>query len=320
MTWNQDLGPAEYLFIAVFVGFYVLYFARTLWIARRLRTTARSVALKFWLRAGTFALLLMALLDPSFGEIEKELNADGKDIYLLVDVSRSMDARDVQPSRLEKVKFELRRFVGQFPSNRFGLIVFSSDAYLHCPLTFDSEALTIFLESLSTDLVGRQGTDLTPALELVLEKHAGNSAAANTAKLIVLFSDGENFGEVPTRLLREIRRYGILLFTVGIGSPQGDRIPTARGPLRDREGRVVVSRLDAAGLRNLSRQAQGSYFELNERRNGFPDLAKAIDRVSGRLIDRRKVNVTANRYYYFLWIALFLLVIDVLVTVRTLQL
>jgi Ca-activated chloride channel family protein len=320
MTWNQALGPAEYFFIAVFVGFYALYFARTLWIAKRLRTTARSVALKVGVRAGALALLLMALLDPSFGDAEKDLNAVGKDVYVLVDVSRSMDARDVQPSRLEKVKFELRKLVEQLPTNRFGIILFSSEAYVHCPLTFDSSTLTLFLDALRTDLVSRQGTDLAPALELALQKHLGNTAAPNTAKLIILLSDGENFGSVPARLLREIRRYGISLFAVGVGSAQGARIPVADRPLRDREGRVVISRLDAAGLQRLVRQTQGDYFVLNERQNEFAELTTAINRVSGRLIDRRKINVTSNRYYYFLWMGLALLALDVLVTVRTLQL
>jgi Ca-activated chloride channel family protein len=320
MTWNQSLGSTEYLFIFFFVLAYVVYVGRTVWIAHRLRTTARSIALKIGLRAGALALLVAALLDPSFGETERDLNAVGKDVYVLVDLSRSMDARDVQPSRLEKVKFELRRLIEQTPADRFGLIVFTSDAYVQCPLTFDIPALTLFIESLSTRLIERQGTDLAAPLALAMQKHLGATAATNTAKLLVLITDGEQFGEVPRQVLRDIRRYGITLFVVGVGSVQGSRIPVPGGPLRDAEGRVVVSRLDESGLRRLAEQTRGQYFSLNPRVNEFAQLATALERVEGRLIDRRKVAVTANRYYYFLWLALFLLAIDVVVTVRTLQL
>ena len=114
MNWNQPLSGTEYWFIAIFCLLNFLYFVRVFWIAYQLNITARAAALKFFLRIGYFGLLLMALLDPSFGEMQGTIKAEGKDILFVVDISKSMEAKDIQPSRLEKIKFELARFITNF--------------------------------------------------------------------------------------------------------------------------------------------------------------------------------------------------------------
>ncbi|WP_247234818.1 VWA domain-containing protein [Telluribacter sp. SYSU D00476] len=320
MNWNYPLGAAEYIFIFLFLLAYVTYFVRMIRITRLLNTTARSLFLKFFLRSIAFALLMVALLGPSFGEAGREVQAEGKDIYLLTDLSRSMDATDVVPTRLERIKYEITRLISNAGNNRFGLIVFSNDAFVQAPLTFDQPALELFIQSLQTDLLPRSGTNMCSALELAYQKLLNDPTAANHAKMIVLITDGENGGNCSAHLYNNIRRFGIGLYIVGVGTRSGSSIPDNGKVLRTKDNEVVVTKLNPAALQKLAEQTNGIYYEVNNETNEIPRLIADINAASGRLIDSRTVTVTSNKYYYFLGAALLLLIIDVLVTVRTFRL
>ncbi|MFN8356531.1 MAG: VWA domain-containing protein [Spirosomataceae bacterium] len=320
MNWYRDLSNVEYFFISCFFILYLIYLGRTLWIAYQLRSTARSVVLKFILRSSYFALLIMALLDPSFGDTQGSLKAFGRDIMLVVDVSKSMDATDIQPSRLEKVKFELLKVIDNFSGDRFGLIVFAADAFVQAPLSFDKSSLRdLYIKTLSTRLFSESGTALFPALTLAFEKQATNLNRRNASKIIVLITDGEDFGNSESGILRKIRALGMHLFVVGIGTQNGSRLRTADGYLLDEDGNLVVSKLDRENLQSVATQARGNYFEINNIKNEFSNLNKAITNVQGTLVDQRKVVVEANKYLYFIVSALLLIAFDVLVVVRTLK-
>ncbi len=320
MNWNYPLTNLEYWFITIFIGLYLLYIARTLWAAHTLKTTSRSVVLKFFLRIIYFGLLILSLLGPFFGEQNREIVAEGKDIFFMVDVSKSMDATDIQPSRLEKVKFELQQFVNVLPENRYGLIVFASDAYLQVPLTFDINALTLFLQSLSTNQISNAGTDICSALELAVHKEIGNENAAKTTKILVLLSDGENFGSCDKRLLALIKQYGIHLVIVGVGTKTGIELLSDGKPLKDENNQTVVGSLKSDFLLALATQSGGSYFEINEKTSDMAAVVQAIQGFENKLIDTKKVIITSNKYKYFLLMALALMVLDILVTVTTFQL
>lgn len=322
MTWYESLSFTESFFIGLFLLLYLFYLTRTARLARRLRTTARSVTLKFSLRTLYFALLIVALLGPSFGESKKEIRAVGKDIYIAVDLSQSMDATDIQPSRLERVKFELQNLVNAFNSDRIGLIIFSSEAYLQCPLTYDRSALSLFIQTLATRLVPSGGTDFGPPLQMALDRHqeAEDNRAQNQAQIIVLISDGEDFGDEAQEVTEEIEDSGIRLFTLGVGTSQGSRIPLAKGGFKqDQDGTTVVTRLNSEDLRRLAKQADGDYFEINDKKSELTRLVSTLSAIEGQLKDKREVDVSANKYHYFLIVALALIGLDTLITVRTLQ-
>lgn len=320
MNWNYGLTYAEFAFIAAFLILYAIFFLRTFRAARLLGTTAWAVIPKFFLRAGYFSMLLIALLGPAFGEAERELVAEGKDIFLIVDLSRSMDAADVAPSRLEKVKFELDRLIKALSGNRFGLLVVSTEAYVHAPLTSDQAALSTFIRSLSTSLMPESGTNLCAAVTVALQKHLQNKTSDNQTKVIVLLTDGEDFGSCERSLLNRIRAYGIALFVVGVGTETGSTIPAGKSIVRDADGRAVRSRLNRDLLRRLSQDANGSYLEITSASGDLTALASAISGLENRLIDQRKIRVTSNKYYYFLAVALILIAVDLLVSVRTFKL
>jgi len=197
ITFFRELGLFELSFITAFVLLYTFYVIRTIKIAKQVKSQFAQVFIKLAIRTLYFILMVIALLGPSFGLAQKEIKSVGKDIYFLVDLSRSMEANDIQPSRLARTKLELERLVNKFNSDRLGLIVFSSEAFLQCPLTYDRSALLLFISTLNTGLLSNSGTEFSPAIEMAIEKHQkseNNAVNQQQSKIIVLFSDGEDFG------------------------------------------------------------------------------------------------------------------------------
>src|SRR5688500_5613900 len=170
MLWYRTFGITEIVFIAVFAAFYVFYMIRVIRIAKRLKTSYGNIFIKFLFRTLYFALFIIALLGPSFGGSKKEVKSVGKDIMICVDLSKSMDAFDIQPTRLQKIKFEMKKIVAAFSSDRIGIIIFSSEAFMQCPLTYDQNALNLFIETMNSGLVPSSGTDFGPPLRMALNK------------------------------------------------------------------------------------------------------------------------------------------------------
>lgn len=320
MNWIKPLTIVEFVFIGIFLLVYATYFIRLYLVARRLGTTARSVIIKFIIRGIYLGLCILGLLGPSFGVNEIESQATGKDIFFVFDLSRSMDAIDIEPSRLEKTKFELIKNIDLLKSDRIGLIVFSSDAYTHTPLTFDRDAIRLFIQKLNTGLFVNNGTDLNAALTLILKKfQASSSLNSLKTKVIVLISDGEDFGKIEPNVIYALKQNKINLLTLGVGTPQGGFIREGMDYKKDKNGQEVVSKLNAPYLINLTKTLNGKYFQLTNQVNGVADLLKEVDRVESNWIDTRKMTVANNKYYYFVILALLLMVIDILFTVRTIK-
>ena len=318
MNFNYELTLVEYIFIAAFLILYSVYIGRTLYVAKALGSTARGVVIKFFLRTTYVALLIVAILGPFFGEPERDIIAEGKDIMVLVDVSKSMDATDVQPSRLDKVKFELQRLSTSLSGNRFGLMIFSSSPFLQVPLTFDLNAFSLFTQTLNTSQVSNHGTDICSALDLGVEKLVQNRST-NTSKIILLLTDGENFGACERQTFTNIKKFDLKLMIVGIGTTNGGRIKEGTAWVKDDNDQIVTTHLNNAYLRELAKSTNGKYFEINSQQNAIGDVVDAINSVENRLIDSRKVAVVSNKYRYFLMVALVLIALDILVTVSTFQ-
>lgn len=306
------------VFIVAFVLLYGFYLFRIIRVARVLNTPFMRVFIKLAVRTLFFALLVVAILGPSFGGSKKEVKAIGKDIMICVDLSTSMNAFDIQPTRLEKVKNEMKKLVSAFSSDRIGLVIFGSEAFMQCPLTYDQNALNLFIETMNTGLVPVGGTDFGPALRMALEKLDNDDGTADTkSKVIILISDGEDFGQDTDEVVNEIDKRDIRLFTLGVGTEQGGNIYAGAGVKKDREGNPVVTRLNSRSMRSIADKTEGQYFEINESRNDVSRLISTISRIEGELRDARMVDVTANKYYYFLAIATVLLLLDVMINIKT---
>lgn len=304
--------------VVSFLGFYGLYIIRMVRISRALKSPAYTVAYKLLLRTALFALLIIAYLGPSFGEAKREVQSVGKDIMICVDLSKSMDAFDIQPSRLEKIKFEMKRVVEAFNSDRLGIIIFSSEAFMQCPLTYDQNALNLFIETMNTALVPSSGTDFGPPLRMAMDKlEDPNGSSDPKSKVIVLISDGEDFGDETEDIAKEIADKDIKLFTLGIGTERGSQIYAGRSLKTDKSGNPVISKLNPVSLKKVASLTGGQYFEINDTGNDVSRLINTISKIEGQIRESRLVDVSANRYFYFLLAALALLVLDILLSVRT---
>ncbi len=303
MIWNQSFSNTEYWFIGFFIFFYVLYLLRVVFIARKLKTSVRSIIFKIILRTSYFSLILMSVLAPSFGDEKTSVKASGKDIFFLVDISNSMNAKDLQPSRLEKVKFELLKTIQKFQNQRMGLIVFSKDAFVLSPLTSDVESLKFYISQLQTNIQPSFGTDIFNALQLAFNKLTLIEENRNNAKIIVLITDGENHGDFNNELVQQIRNNNINLLIAGIGRRKGANIILSNKIPQH-------TQLDRESLQKIAQKSQAKYIELNEALHDFEPLNTEIENISEGNADSKMLKIQSNRYMYFLIFALFLLFLD----------
>ena len=247
MTWYRSISGFEFVVIGLFIVLYLIYIVRMVRVGKVLKVSYNSIISKAVIRTIYFTLFIIALLGPSFGDTSREVKAIGKDIMVCVDLSESMNAQDIQPTRLEKVKFELKNLVDAFNSDRIGLIIFSSESFMQCPLTHDQGALNLFIETLGTNLVPNAGTDFGPPIKMALDKLSSEESTSTEqkSKVIILISDGEDFGDNTISHVSSLEEAGIKLFTLGVGTQTGSKIRTNYGFKTDRDGREVVSKLNS---------------------------------------------------------------------------
>ena len=314
MEYIKEFGFIEILLILTFFIFYLIYIVRLLRINSRIYVSFKGVITKIIFRSTYFFLMIIALLGPSFGSSKKEIKVIGKDIMIAIDLSESMNANDIQPSRLEKIKFELKKIIDEFNSDRIGIIMFSNEAYIQCPLTYDKNALNLFIETLNTGLLPNSGTDFGPPLDLALDKLLADKIQENNkSKIIILISDGEDFGENTYEIVDKIKKSSIKLFTVGIGTAQGTKITLRNGVFKkDKDGKEIITQLNSTTLKKIANETKGKYFEISNQRNQINRMIYEIKKIKGNLIDSRSIDVTKNKYFYFLFIALMLMSMDFL--------
>jgi Ca-activated chloride channel homolog len=316
MSWLYPFSSAEWGIVGVFGLLYIYYFVRSFRLARLLNVTPWAVVPKFVLRSGALAMLLIALLGPLFGEATHSISTQGRDVFVVLDVSRSMDAADVAPSRLERAKFVMGQLLDSLSTDRFGLILVSEDAFLLSPLTTDRAALGQLLRAVQTEPTG--GSSLCAALELARQKLLADSTTQSHTQAVVLVSDGENFGPCAPAIITQFKQYGIALMAVGMGTDAGGPIREGGAYVKDEQGQIAHTRLNRDWLRTLVRNTPGHYFDGTD---GVADqVAMALRSLPGRTIDQRRLAVSTNKYYYFLGVALVLIALDVLITVRTFRL
>jgi Ca-activated chloride channel family protein len=193
---------------------------------------------------------------------------------------------------------------------------------MQCPLTYDQNALNLFIETMNSGLVPSSGTDFGPALRMALTKledDDGAPSAQAKSKVIILISDGEDFGEDTGDVVREIQNKNIKLFTLGVGTEKGGNIYAGNNLKTNQQGLIVVTKLNPKQLISLASKTGGQYFEINETKNDVSRLINTISKIEGELRDARFVDVTANKYFYFLALAALLFVLDILVNIPTVK-
>ncbi len=257
---------------------------------------------RFWFKNILFGLalvlLVLAIANPR-QLVKKAAEAgQGADILLALDISRSMLARDVAPSRLEQAKLFSQKLLHALEGNRIGLIFFAGEAFPQMPLSTDYDALTVFLQNAGPEFIANQGTATTSAIELAGRMFESNAAAG---RALVLISDGENFGENALTQAQSARAAGMALYTVGIGTATGGTIPLpGGGTKRDATGKVVRTRMDAVFLRELARAGGGAMY-LAADAPAVKTLANDLDRLQKTAVESK---AKSDYVLYFQWLLL----------------
>ena len=265
------------------------------------------------LRGLAIVCLFLALLGPYLRRPLESKPMVGREIYFLLDVSGSMNAQDISPSRLHKAKRLIRQLIQRLQGDRMGLIVFSDDAYLQCPLTYDYEMLETYVSIAGKQQFSREGTQFRPALSKALDHLTGTYSKSSTrSQAIILFSDGEDHGDAYPSLLDRLRKNGISLYTVGIGTQEGSELPMQqrKGVIRDRSGRPVISSLQDSSLRAISRHARTSYLAISHSHQSADPIFDQIDEQLMAPIDIERVATRNSLHELFLLIALFALLVN----------
>lgn len=214
-----------------------------------------------WLKLICFlsALIFLgiALMKPYDGFEKYEIKRKGVDLYFLVDVSPSMNAEDVKPSRLDRARYEIKDFLKALTGDRVGLIGFSGEAFVLVPLTGDYGAFDLFLDELDTDLIPVPGTNIKGAMEKAVQAFKTQKQASS--KAIILISDGEDSIGLDESMIADIRKHDIKVFVIGIGTPEGAPIPLPEGGYKRQNDEVILSRLNESALQDLARATGGGY-------------------------------------------------------------
>jgi Ca-activated chloride channel homolog len=320
MNWSKEFSSTELFFIIAFFLIYTIYFVRVIIIARKLKTTANSVAIKFLLRTLYMALLILGLLGPNFGITEIEARSTSKEIYLAFDLSTSMNANDVEPSRLDKAKSEFIALIDQYKSDKIGIMIFNGQANLYTPLTYDQEIIKNNITGLKTNLIKTSGTNINALLELAYEKFGNDQKSNNHSKICIVATDGENFEPIDYKWKAVFKKLNVNLYYIGIGTSVGSRIPVINGYKKDKNGNEIISILDIKQLAEISNKTGGNYYLVNNQKNQMSGLIDAINLLKKVNQTTNQQIVTNNKYVYFLLLALFFIFIDFLLSINILKL
>lgn len=255
-------------------------------LVRRLahRVSGRRRRYKASIMVTAVTLLVLSLAGPQIGTRLREIKREGIDLVIALDVSASMLAEDVAPNRLGRARNEIKRLLSELQGDRVGLVIFSGDAFIQCPLTTDYSAVRLFLDVANPDLLPTPGTDFSEALKMAVRAFEAPSPSidpeAIRSKALLIVSDGENHVAELDDLLATARDAGITLFAAGVGDVNGAPIPVYNasgqrtGYKRDLEGQIVYSRLEEAGLKAIS--TDGAYFQVARTSSSLSKLVPAL--------------------------------------------
>ncbi|TRO67476.1 VWA domain-containing protein [Christiangramia sabulilitoris] len=266
-----------------------------------------------------FASLVVAMVNPKMGTKLKTVKREGVDIVFAIDVSKSMDAEDIAPSRIEKAKQLVSQVLNNLGSDRIGLIAYAGGAYPQLPITTDYSAAKMFLQALNTDMISSQGTAISDAIELATTYY---DDAQQTNRVLFIISDGEDHEGNVEEITEQASEMGIRIFTIGVGTEKGGPIPIKRNGViqnykKDNQGETVITKLNPETLKEIANSAKGSYIEGNV-------TSEVTEKVTSELQDIEKTEFEAKQFadfeshfQLFLGIALALLFLDIFVLERS---
>jgi Ca-activated chloride channel family protein len=327
------LEEEKYFWLLLIIPFLVvLYALLLLWKKRKQKQFATpemlqklspeksrfKPGLKFTILLLALASLTMALVNPKIGNKMETVTREGVDVVFAIDVSKSMEAEDIAPNRLEKSKQLVTQIVNNLAGDRIGIIAYAGSAFPQLPITTDYAAAKMFLQAMNTDMVSSQGTAINDAIDLATTYY---NDADQTSKVLFIISDGEDhFGEVgPTA--RKAAELGIRIFTIGVGTVKGAPIPLKKNGIiqsykKDQNGETVITRMNEETLKEISANANGKYIEGNITSEVTSEVTEILQNMDKTEFEARQFADFQSQYQWFLGFGILLLLLDVFLLER----
>lgn len=315
----------HYLLLLLLIPFFFLGMGLWLWGRRRRLRRFGDEALvnelmpswsrgKLWVRTVLLSLafffFVIGLSRPQIGAKLKDHKIKGAEIMIVLDVSNSMLAQDYSPDRLERAKLAISRITDKLKDDRIGLIVFAGTSFVQLPITSDYVSAKMFLNSISTESIPIQGTAIGDAISTAVR---GFSAQSEHSRAIIVITDGENHEDDAVAAAKQAAEAGIKVYTIGVGSADGQPIPMNGELLKDKDGNIVVTRLDEETLRKVASAGDGAYVHAGNDEFGLTPIISDIRKMEDEEYNSVVFEEYNEQFMYFLGIALVFFVLEMLV-------
>lgn len=270
---------------------------------------------KFWLVTAALVMVIFMLARPQFGSKMETVKRQGVETVVALDISNSMLAQDVTPSRLEKSKKLVSRLVETFNNDKVAMIVFAGEAFTQLPITSDYISAKMFLETISPSLITTQGTDIRGAIDLAMKSFTPNEGIG---RAIVLITDGENHEGGAVEAAQQAAEKGVRVFVLGVGSPDGSPIPVegTNDFRRDKDGNVVVTKLNEQMCQEIAKAGNGMYVRVDNTNNAERALNAEINKLAKADVETQVYTEFDEQFDVLAWLALILLAADVMLLNR----
>lgn len=323
-------GEPLYLYLLLIVPFLIVFYLYTNYRRRKkLRQYGDPVLMahlmpnvskyrpdvKFWLVTAALVMVIFMLARPQFGSKMETVKRQGVETVVALDISNSMMAQDVTPSRLEKSKKLVSRLVEAFNNDKVAMIVFAGEAFTQLPITSDYISAKMFLETISPSLITTQGTDIRGAIDLAMKSFTPNEGVG---RAIVLITDGENHEGGAVEAAQQAAAKGVRVFVLGVGSPDGSPIPVegTNDFRRDKDGNVVVTRLNEQMCQEIAKAGNGMYVRVDNTNNAERALNVEINKLAKADVETQVYTEFDEQFDVLAWLALVLLAFDVMLLNR----
>lgn len=320
-----NFAQAQYLLLLLLVPFFFVIQAVVLKIRKKRIRKFGDKALvsrlmpsysegKTWIRLVLFSIgfifFIIGLSRPQIGARLKEHETKGAEIMIVLDVSNSMLAEDYSPNRLERAKLAISRLVDKLRDERIGLIVFAGNSFVQLPITTDYVSAKMFLNSISTESVPVQGTAMGDAISTAMKSF---SLQSEKSRAVIVITDGENHEDDPVSAAQQAAELGVRVFTIGVGSPEGKPIPFEGELLKDKNGEIVVTRLDESILRDVADAGNGLYVRAGTSEFGLNPVINEIKKMEDEKYSSVVFEEYDEQFMNFFAIALIFFVLEMLV-------
>jgi len=274
--------------------------------------------LKFIIIEFALMFVIIAMAGPQFGTKLKEVKREGIELVIALDISNSMLAEDITPNRLENAKRAISKLVDRLHNDKIALIVFAGDAFVQLPMTTDYSAVKMFLSTITPKLISNQGTAIGSAIDLGIKSFTPGD---DKNKALIIITDGENHEGNAVDMAEKAHEAGIIVHTIGMGLSKGAPIPVynkygQKDYRTDRQGNVVISKLDETMLKKIAAAGGGKYIRANNTKSGLNALFDELKKMDKAEMESKVYSEYEEQYQYFLGFALLLLFVEFFIMYR----